>query len=270
MTRYATVVTGDVTRAAVVVGDEFEFLPYSDAAEAAVAGVGVGDGDGERFSIDEVTLAPPTIRPRKIICVGLNYRGHIHEMQRETPVHPTLFAKYDRALIGARDPLELPGSSTQVDWEAELGVVIGSEARHVTASSALAHVAGYTVVNDVSMRDWQRRSSQWLSGKTFESSTPIGPILVTPDEVDHARDLLIECWVDDTLVQRSRTSDMVFDTAALIAYISSIITLDPGDLIATGTPSGVGAGRKPARYLSAGQQLRTRIEGIGELVNLCR
>jgi acylpyruvate hydrolase len=190
---------------------------------------------GARHEPSGLDYAPPVPRPEKILCVGLNYRTHI---------------------------VEMPAGSQQVDWEAELGVVIGAEIRHATAEQAVAAIAGYTVVNDVTARDFQYRSVEWLQGKTFERSTPVGPWLVTD-----ALPGVISCEVDGDVVQKADTSDLVFGPADLVAYISQIITLVLGDLIATGTPGGVGHARKPARYLSEGSELVTRVEGVGELRN---
>ncbi|TDD09396.1 FAA hydrolase family protein [Nonomuraea deserti] len=220
------------------------------------------NADGPRHDLAGLDYAPPIPRPEKVICVGLNYRTHILEMGRELPAYPALFAKYARALVGAYDPVELPAGSAEVDWEAELGVVVGATVRHASLEQAAAAIAGYTVVNDVTARDYQYRSVQWLQGKTFERSTPVGPWLVTgiqPGEVS--------CRVDGDVVQRADTADLVFGPADLIAYISKIITLVPGDIIATGTPGGVGHARKPPRYLGEGSELVTRVEGVGELRN---
>jgi acylpyruvate hydrolase len=226
--------------------------------------------DGRRHDAWSLDFAPVVPRPEKTICVGLNYRSHILKMRRELPEHPTLFAKYPRALIGARDDIVLPRVSSMVDWEAELAVVIGRPARHVSPADAGNAIAGYTVCNDVSVRDWQNRTLQWLQGKTFESSTPLGPELVTLDELDDPNALAISCEVDGERVQDASTSDLVFDPRALVAYISDIVTLVAGDVIVTGTPSGVGHARTPPRYLADGELVVTRIEGVGELRNACR
>ena len=218
--------------------------------------------DGPRHEPAGLDYAPLVPNPEKIFCVGLNYRTHILEMGRELPQYPALFAKFARALVGAYDPVVLPAGSEQVDWEAELGVVVGAEVRHADREEAAAAIAGYTVVNDVTARDFQYRSVEWLQGKTFERSTPVGPWLVTDAEPGE-----ISCEVDGDTVQQADTSDLVFDAAALVSYISQIITLVPGDIIATGTPGGVGHARKPARYLAEGSKLVTRIEGVGELSN---
>ncbi|MFF4595932.1 fumarylacetoacetate hydrolase family protein [Amycolatopsis sp. NPDC001319] len=218
--------------------------------------------NGPRHDLATLDYAPLIPRPEKIFCVGLNYRTHILEMGRELPEYPTLFAKFSRALVGAHDPVVLPAGSTEVDWEAELGVVIGAEVRHATPEQAAAAIAGYTVVNDVTARDFQYRSVEWLQGKTFERSTPVGPWLVTDAQPGE-----ITCVVDGDVMQKADTGDLVFSPADLVAYLSQLITLVPGDLIATGTPGGVGHARKPPRYLGEGAELVTRVEGIGELRN---
>lgn len=223
---------------------------------------------GARRQAAGLDYAPLLPSPRKIICVGLNYRSHILEMGRELPAYPTLFAKFANSLLGANDDIVLPNISDQVDWEAELGVVLGAALRRATPGEAASAIAGYTIVNDVSMRDWQWRTSEWLQGKAFEASTPVGPWLVTPDEVD-AGDLHLRCDVDGDSRQQANTSDLLFPPTEIAAYISQFTTLEPGDLIATGTPGGVGAGRDPKVFLQDGQILTTAIEGLGRLRNAC-
>ncbi len=227
---------------------------------------------GAEYGLDGARLAPVVTRPGKILCVGLNYRNHITEMGRELPEFPTLFAKYPEALVGPTDDIELAPESDAVDWEAELALVIGAPVRRATEEQAAAAIAGFTVVNDVTMRDWQYRSPQWLQGKTFESTTPMGPVLVTPDELPGGvrPALSLTCEVDGETVQRARTDDLVFDPVALVRYASSILTLRPGDVIATGTPGGVGHARRPARYLVDGARVVTEISGIGRLDNIAR
>jgi len=208
-------------------------------------------------------------RPGKIICVGLNYRTHILEMGRELPRHPALFAKFAEALIGPRDPIALPPESAAADWEAELAVVIGGTVRRADPGQAAAAIAGFTVLNDITMRDWQYRSPMWLQGKTFEGTTPVGPVLVTPDELPGGVRPVLElrCEVDGETVQKASTGDLVFDPVDLVRYVSTIVTLRPGDLIATGTPGGVGHARKPPRYLADGSVVVTEISGLGRLEN---
>lgn len=225
--------------------------------------------DGPSHPLDSLELAPPVVRPGKVLCVGLNYESHIREMGREPPDHPTLFTKFAEALVGPRDPIVLPRASRQVDWEGELAFVVGRPVRHATPEEALEAIAGYTVFNDVTARDWQWRTKQWVQGKTFEATTPVGPAVVTGDEVDHARDLEVRCQVDGQLMQQGRTSDLVFPPETIVAYMSTVLTLQPGDLIATGTPSGVGVKRDPPVFLQPGQEVRTSVEGLGELVNRC-
>jgi acylpyruvate hydrolase len=214
-------------------------------------------------------LAPPTPRPEKIFCIGLNYRDHAEEAGLDIPKHPPAFAKFWRALIGATSDIILPENSDKVDWEVELGVIIGRPVRHATESEALDAIAGYTIVNDISMRDWQRRTTQFLQGKTFESATPVGPYLVTPDEVDHARQLRLTCSVDGVLMQDGSTDEQIFSPVELVQYLSQIITLMPGDLIATGTPAGVGAARRPPAFLESGMVVSCAIEGLGKQTNRC-
>ncbi|MCJ1697743.1 fumarylacetoacetate hydrolase family protein [Rathayibacter caricis] len=204
--------------------------------------------------------------PSKIVCVGLNYRNHILEMGRELPEHPTLFAKYPEALVGPYDPIVVPGYAAEaLDWEGELAVVIGAPARRLEPEQAESVIAGYSVINDVTMRDFQYRTPEWFQGKTFEKSSPFGPVLVTSDEYELGTTLVTT--VDGEVVQKTSTDDLVFGPAQLVSYISKIVTLNPGDVIASGTPGGVGHARKPPRYLTAGSELGTSIGGIGELRN---
>jgi acylpyruvate hydrolase len=270
--RFATIRTPDGTTAARLDGDVLVPLAATDVgalladgggpAAAERAGAAPVPASGARFA----TLIP---RPSKVLCVGLNYRSHILETGRDLPEYPTLFAKFAQTLLGAHDDLVLPSVSDRVDWEVELGVVIGRPIYRATRDEAAAAIAGYTVTNDVSMRDWQRRTLQWLQGKMFERSTPVGPYLVTGDEVGDAADLEVRCEVDGAVMQQSRTSDLLFGPAEIAAYASQAITLLPGDLLLTGTPGGVGDARKPPVYLQPGQALRTVVEGLGECVNRC-
>lgn len=223
--------------------------------------------DGARHdvaSLEPSAWAPPVLRPGKIVCVGLNYRNHILEMGRELPTHPTLFAKFAEALIGPDDPIVLPAHAADtMDWEGEVAVVVGAQARRLTAAEAERAIAGYAVLNDVTVRGHQYRTSQWLQGKTFEGTTPFGPWLTTGAPLTGE----LRTEVDGEVVQRTDVGDMVFGPAELIAYISQIVTLVPGDVIATGTPGGVGHARRPPRYLAPGQTLVTSIDGLGTLTN---
>lgn len=227
-----------------------------------------GAADGARHSLDSLDYATLVSRPEKIVCVGLNYHDHILETGRTPPEFPTLFAKFSRTLIGAFDPIEMPTVSDRIDWEVELGVVIGNEVRNATETEAGAAIAGYTVVNDISVRDYQYRTAQWLQGKCFEGTTPVGPCLLVADGTQPA-DFAISCTVDGVVMQNSHTSQLVFNPVQLVQYISTLITLAPGDIIATGTPGGVGHARTPALFLHTGQTVVTRIEGVGECVNIC-
>ena len=217
-------------------------------------------------SIEPTDWAPVVPAPRKIVCVGLNYANHIREMGRELPEYPTLFAKYPEALIGPYDTIVLPVEAPDaVDWEGELAVVIGATARRVDGDAAAAAIAGYATLNDVTMRDFQYRTPEWFQGKTFEATTPFGPYLVTADEFVLEGEL--RTAVDDEIVQSTSIDDLVFSPTQLVSYISHIVTLNPGDVIATGTPGGVGHARKPPRYLYDGAVLTTTIDGLGALRN---
>ena len=271
--RLASVTVDSIPYAARVEDDSYVLLPFDNvgALLAEPDWQTMAAGDGKHVDADRPELVTLVPHPNKIICLGLNYASHIAEMGRPTPEYPTLFAKYDGALIGPSDDVVLPQVSDKVDWEAELGVIIGRRGRHVSPEHALDLVAGYTVVNDVTVRDWQHRTREFLSGKTFEATTPVGPHLVTPDELPPgAAGLEIRCEVDGQVMQQSNTSDLLFTVADTIAYVSTIITLQPGDLIATGTPGGVGAGRDPQVFLQSDQTLVTSIQSIGELRNRCR
>lgn len=241
-----------------------EVLERSDWREWAAA------QNGPELPLDGIDYAPLVPNPSKIVCAGLNYRSHILEGgNRPIPEYPPLFAKYPPALIGANDDIVLPAESELVDWEAELAVIVGKRVRRATAEQAVEAIAGYANLNDISIRDWQRRSGEWMQGKTWESTTPLGPWLVTPDEAPFPDGNLI-CEVDGELMQKADSDDMVFDPAFLVSYISTIITLEPGDVIATGTTGGVGAARRPQVFLTDGQVVVTRIDGLGECRNVCR
>lgn len=258
------------TRAGRVDGDGVTPLDAADVgALLAIPGwqERAAAADEPRRDLADLDLAPVVPRPGKIVCVGHNYRAHIEEMGAEVPEHPTLFAKFAGALIGPRDRLVLPHVSEKVDWEVELALVIGTRLRYADAGAAGGAIAGFTVANDVSVRDWQRRTPQWLQGKTFEATTPFGPELVTADEAGAGLDL--SCAVDGEQVQTANTADMVFQPAATVAYVSTILTVNPGDVIALGTPGGVGHARTPPRYLQPGQVLSTAIAGLGEARNTC-
>ena len=209
----------------------------------------------------------PIERPQKIICVGLNYRDHAEEQGGDLPERPLLFAKWPNTLIGPGDPIVLPAISTKVDYEAELGVVIGSRARGVSVENALEAVAGYICVNDVSARDLQFSDGQWVRGKSLDTFCPVGPALVPASEIPDPQALGIRAILNGEVMQDSTTANMVFGVAEIVAFISQAITLEPGDLIATGTPAGVGVFRDPQVFLKPGDEITIEIDGIGALTN---
>ncbi len=216
---------------------------------------------------DAVTLLPPVPNPSKIICVGLNYRDHAAEVKLELPQHVTIFAKWPNTLIGDGAPIVIPPESHRVDYEAELAFVIGRRAHRVAERDAYDYVGGYTCFNDVSVRDYQMRTSQWTFGKVFDTHGPCGPFLVTRDEVPDPHALRIRCSIDGEVLQDSNTSQLVFGIPRLIAELSAVMTLEPGDLVATGTPAGVGTSRTPKRWIRPGERVRVEIERVGVLEN---
>ena len=222
---------------------------------------------GDEVDVSEATLLAPLARPPKIICVGLNYRDHAAESGLAIPEVPTIFAKFPTSVIGPRQPIVLPKNSAKPDYEAELCVVIGRGGRHIPAERWQEHVFGYTILNDVSARDFQLATSQWMIGKTFDTFAPFGPAIVSADEIPDPHNLRISLDLNGATMQDSNTSNLIFRIPQLIAHLSSVFTLEPGDLIATGTPAGVGFVRKPPVYLKPGDEVRIRIEGLGELRN---
>ncbi len=272
--KLATLRTAVGTTAALIEEDTALLLSYNDAGAALSAAPFdklTQAFTGESIPLADAQFAPVVPRPSKIICVGLNYADHIAEMGNATPSAPTCFAKFAEALIGAADPIHLPAPaiSAMVDWEVELAVVIGSPVRHASVSEARRAIAGFTVLNDISMRDWQKRTSQFLLGKTWENATPIGPWITGTDELDDGSGLAIRCSVNGTIKQESNTNELVFGAVDLVSEISKVITLSPGDIIATGTPGGVGFGREPQEFLAEGDLVETEIDGIGKLANKC-
>lgn len=271
--KLATIRVSGGTKAVLIEGNQAIELGYSDVGELLSSPSWRSEltKTGVTHSTENLDYATLVTSPSKVICVGHNYRNHIKEMGRELPSHPTLFAKFTEALIGAHDPIALAPISQMMDWEAELGVVIGRKARNCTDQEAKEAIAGFTVINDVTARDFQNRTLQWLQGKTFEGSTPVGPYLVTMDVSRVIDDgLELSCKVNGEVVQQASTKDLVFDPITLVAYISQIVTLQPGDVIATGTPGGVGHARKPPWYLIEGDVVETEIESVGELRNVCK
>lgn len=221
----------------------------------------------ERFQAESVTLLSPVPRPPKLICIGLNYRDHAAEGRNPIPEVPTIFSKFPSAITGHRHPIVLPKNSTKPDYEAEFAVVIGRGGRHIAEADWRKHVFGYTITNDVSARDFQSATSQWMIGKTFDTFAPIGPAIVTADEIEDPHNLRITLTLNGKVMQDSNTNNLIFGLPHLISYLSSVFTLETGDIIATGTPAGVGFARKPPRWLQPGDECRIQIQGLGELVN---
>lgn len=227
--------------------------------------------DGPRAPLASIQALAPVPRPGKIIGIGLNYRNHAMESEQPIPEEPILFPKFANSVIGPGQPIVLPEITDEVDYEAELAVVIGRTTRNVAVQDALSHVGGYTCANDVSARDLQFRSSQWMLGKAIDTFLPIGPCLVTTEEIPDPQALAIRCTLNGRTMQDSSTVEMVFGVSELIAYLSRTMTLEPGDLIATGTPPGVGFARTPPVWLEDGDEVTVEVEGIGALTNpVCR
>ena len=220
-----------------------------------------------RHSLRNVKLLAPIPKPRKLICVGLNYRDHALETGSEIPSVPTIFNKFATAVIANGENIVLPKVSKSPDYEAEFAFVMGRGGRHIAPESWADHVYGYTIVNDVSARDYQRATTQWLMGKTFDTFAPMGPWIVTADEIADPHDVDIQLDINGEMLQSSNTRELIFKVPDLIAFLSSVFTLEPGDIVSTGTPSGVGVARKPPRFLKAGDQVTIKIPKIGELTN---
>jgi 2-keto-4-pentenoate hydratase/2-oxohepta-3-ene-1,7-dioic acid hydratase in catechol pathway len=224
-------------------------------------------GPAARHDLSAVRRHAPVPDPPAILAIGMNYRAHVAEMGREPPEWQYWFNKQRTAIAGPGDPIVLPSVSQMVDYEGELALVIGPRCQHVPAPRAFEVVAGFTVINDVSARDWQWRSPTFTMGKSFDTHAPCGPELVTGDELGHPGSLAIRTWVNDELRQDSSTADLIFGCAEMIEYLTTAFPLEPGTIIATGTPAGVGAGFDPPRFLAAGDTVRIAIDGVGELSN---
>jgi 2-keto-4-pentenoate hydratase/2-oxohepta-3-ene-1,7-dioic acid hydratase in catechol pathway len=225
------------------------------------------DSGNERIALDQVKLHAPVPRPGKYLAVALNYADHIEETGLDKPEYPSFFTKQSTCVIGPGDAIHRPKVSDKLDYEGELAFVIGTRCRHVPVEKAHQVIAGFTVANDVSVRDWQFRSPTFTLGKSFDTHGPLGPWIVTSDEVPDPHNLNLKTWIDDELRQNSNTRHMIFNCYEMIAYLSQAMTLEPGDVISTGTPSGVGVKMKPRGYMLPGQTARIEIEGIGILVN---
>jgi 2-keto-4-pentenoate hydratase/2-oxohepta-3-ene-1,7-dioic acid hydratase in catechol pathway len=235
--------------------------------EALERAARASSGRAARFALEAVRRHAPVPHPPSILAIGMNYRAHVAEMGREPPEYQYWFNKQRTSIAGPGDPIVLPTVSTMVDYEGELAMVIGRRCQHIPAARAMEVVAGFTIINDVSVRDWQWRTPTFTLGKSFDSHAPCGPLLVTTDELADPGNLALRTWVNDDLRQDSTTADLIFGCAALIEYLTTAFPLEPGTVIATGTPAGVGAGFDPPRFLADGDVVRIEIEGIGELSN---
>jgi 2-keto-4-pentenoate hydratase/2-oxohepta-3-ene-1,7-dioic acid hydratase in catechol pathway len=278
--RLATFTHAGATRIGIVFGDEVADLAAADPAlprameaflEAgapalAAAERAAGHAAG-RIPLDDVRLEAPVLRPRKILAVGLNYADHIAESGMKAPEFPTFFNKQVTAVNGPYDPIHRPRASRALDYEGELAFVIGRRCRHVTRERAPEVIAGYMVLDDVTVRDWQLRTPTWTIGKSFDTHCPMGPWIVTPDELGDPHSLGIRTWVNGELRQDANTKSLVHDCFALVEHLSTAFTLEPGDVVATGTPAGVGISMKPPRLLEVGDVVRVEIDRIGQLEN---
>jgi acylpyruvate hydrolase len=224
-------------------------------------------GQDSLIPFEEVSLLAPILNPGKILCLGLNYRDHAAETNKPLPEYPTIFPKYANCVIGPLEPIRVPRVSQAIDYEVELAVVIGKKTKHVSETEAMECIAGYTALNDVSARDYQSRTTQWTSGKIFDTFAPLGPALVTTDEITDPGNLDIILSLNGKPMQRSNTKNLIFSVPFLISYLSDILTLEPGDIISTGTPAGVGHVRKPPVFLKNGDLVKISIEKIGDLIN---
>jgi 2-keto-4-pentenoate hydratase/2-oxohepta-3-ene-1,7-dioic acid hydratase in catechol pathway len=244
-------------------GDMAQFLARPDWRERAQAAADSGT------LLRGARLLAPVTRPSKLVCIGLNYRDHAAESHMQVPKQPVLFAKFPNAITGPYDPILHPGEdlTSKLDWEVELGVVIGRKCRRVSEADALSCVAGYTVINDVSARDLQMFDGQWIKGKTCDGFAPMGPWLVTADEIPDPQNLPLTLTVNGQVMQSGTTADMIFSVAYLVSFLSRLMTLEPGDVIATGTPSGVGMGRNPQVWLKVGDLVRAEVGSIGAIEN---
>ncbi len=234
--------------------------------DALAAAARAADG-APTLALADVRLEAPVLRPPKILAIGLNYADHVAESGMEPPKLPMVFNKQSTSVVGPADPFHMPRASTALDYEGELGFVIGRRCRHVPRERAAEVIAGYTVVNDVSVRDWQLRVPTWTMGKSFDTRCPLGPWIVTGDELPDPHSLDIKTWVNGELRQSSNTKHLIFDCFALVEHLSTAFTLEPGDVIPTGTPAGVGIGMKPPRLLQVGDVVKIAIDGVGEIEN---
>lgn len=267
MTKLATIRIDGGTRAVALVDGKHVDLGFDDLGAYYAAGSPAVPTDAASYDVAGADFAPVVPNPSKVICVGHNYTNHIKEMGRELPTYPVLFTKFAETLLGANDDVVKPAETDALDWEVELTIVIGKEVRRATDEEAEAAIAGFTVMNDISVRDWQFRTIEWTQGKIWEATTPLGPYVVTPDETGIHPELKVSTTVNGQVMQSDDTATLVFNPVFLVKYISTIITLRPGDIIATGTPAGVGHAREPKAYLIGGETVVTEIEGLGACTN---
>jgi 2-keto-4-pentenoate hydratase/2-oxohepta-3-ene-1,7-dioic acid hydratase in catechol pathway len=251
--------SGDIADVGVPMIDLLTAGTLIERADKALTG-------GEVIPASEVVIEAPVPRPPKVLAIGLNYRDHAEESGQPIPQRPVVFAKMPTCITGPGQPVYMPRVSRAVDWEAELCFVVGKRARYVKAADAAEYIAGYCIGNDVSVRDWQFHSPTWMMGKSFDTHGPIGPWLVTPDAVD-IDNLEVRLWVNGELKQKSSASQLIFGVGEIIEYLSAGFTLEPGDVVFTGTPAGVGGARKPSEFLKAGDVVRVEITGLGALEN---
>jgi 2-keto-4-pentenoate hydratase/2-oxohepta-3-ene-1,7-dioic acid hydratase in catechol pathway len=271
---------GRAARVGVVVGDEVvdlaaaapelprEMTELLAAGSAALRRAETAAANAkQKTPVAKLHLCAPIVRPPKFLAIGLNYADHVAEAKLETPKHPVVFNKQSTCVTGPRDPVHMPRVSQALDYEGELGFVIGRRCRHVPRARAHEAIAGFLVVNDVTARDWQFRVPTWTMGKSFDTHGPLGPWLTTADEVGDPHGLRLRTWVNDELRQDSNSKQLIFDCYALVEHLSTGFTLEPGDVVATGTPGGVGVAMKPPHMLKVGDRVRIEIEGLGHLDN---
>ena len=277
--KLATFRCDGTTRIGLVEGDEIvdlaaaapelprEMVAFLGAGRKALLEAQAAIAVGRRIPLADVQLEAPIARPPKFLAVGLNYADHVAESGLDTPKHPTIFNKQSSCITGPTHPIHAPRASHVLDYEGELGFVIGRRCRHVTRDNAIDVIAGYLVVNDVSVRDWQLRTPTWTMGKSFDTHGPIGPWIVTSDELPDPHQLRLRTFVNGELRQDSNTKELIFDCFSLVEHFSTAFTLEPGDVVSTGTPAGVGAARNPPRFLRPGDVVAITIDGVGVLRN---
>jgi 2-keto-4-pentenoate hydratase/2-oxohepta-3-ene-1,7-dioic acid hydratase in catechol pathway len=277
--KLATFTHSGTTRIGVVDGDEVvdlsaaapelprDMLAFLEAGSIAMQAANAAVAEGKRLPLAEVHLEAPVARPPKFLAIGLNYADHVAETGMDTPEHVMIFNKQSTCVTGPTDPVHVPKVSHVLGYEGELGIVIGKRGRHVSRENAADYIAGYVIVDDVTVRDWQFHTPTWTMGKSFDTHGPTGPWIVTTDEITNPHQLDLRTYVNDELRQESNTKQLIFDCFYLVEHISKAFTLEPGDIIATGTPGGAGLLRKPPVLLKDGDVVRVEIDGIGQIEN---